>query len=319
MDKEELKLLQSYPLELKEKKSMARIQEAIYKYCFDGLYVSVSGGKDSLVLQHLVDRVNPNIIKVGCDTGLEYPSVRENMYKLCDIIIKPDMNFKEVLTKYGYPIISKEQSQFIYQYRNAKSEKTKATRWYGNKWGRGKISEKWKYILARDIKVSDKCCDVMKKKPFKKFEKETGKIPILGKMAIESSKRTQDYIKQGGCNAFNNKRPKCEPLGFWTEQDILQYILKYNLTNLLPEEYGEIMEVDGVLKTTKLNRTGCMFCMYGLHLEQNNRFDYMKEKHPKIYDYCMRGGKYDDEGWWIPDKGLGMKKVIKHYLNKEIE
>ena len=43
-----------------------------------------------------------------------------------------------------------------------------------------------------------------------------------------------------------------------------------------------------VLKTTKCDRTGCMFCMFGCHLEKDpNRFQRMKITHPKQYDFCI--------------------------------
>lgn len=323
MNINELKLLQGLPLDLKIAKTKLRIRDAIMNFGIENLYLSFSGGKDSTVLHYLVKRVEMELYdeiripRVFCDTGLEYPELRKFVYDLKEelgeklIIIKPEITFKNVLSKYGYPVISKEQSQFIHQYRTAKSEKTKLTRWNGNKWGRGKISEKWKPYVNSDFRISDKCCDVMKKKPFKKYEKETGKSPILGKMASESSKRTQDYIKQGGCNAFNNKRPKSEPIGFWTEQDVLKYIYHNNIK--IAECYGDIdysVDQDKYF-TTKCDRTGCMFCMYGIHLEkEENRFERMKETHPKIYEYCLRGGEYDDEGMWVPKNGLGMKKIL---------
>ena len=36
----------------------------------------------------------------------------------------------------------------------------------------------------------------------------------------------------------------------------------------------------------------------------------MAQDHPQLYDYCMRGGKFNEEGLWVPDKGLGMAKVL---------
>ena len=37
------------------------------------------------------------------------------------------------------------------------------------------------------------------------------------------------------------------------------------------------------------SRTGCMFCMFGIHLEKEpNRFQLMEKTHPKLYDYCMK-------------------------------
>lgn len=119
-------------------------------------------------------------------------------------------------------------------------------------------------------------------------------------MADESQLRYQMYMK-GNCNAFNAKRPLSKPLSFWNEQDVLEYIVRYNLP--IASIYGVIYRgADGLLRTTNAHRTGCMFCMYGLHLEEHpNRFERMKETHPKQYEYCM-------------DK-LGLRKVIDEYLN----
>lgn len=52
--------------------------------------------------------------------------------------------------------------------------------------------------------------------------------------------------------------------------------------------YGEIVEENGRLTTTGAKRTGCMFCMFGVHLEKKpNRFQRMALTHPKQYDFCI--------------------------------
>lgn len=62
---------------------------------------------------------------------------------------------------------------------------------------------------------------------------------------------------------------------------------------------------------TGLTGTGCVFCAFGAHLEKEHRFLMMKESHPKLYDYCINGGAYDDNGVWKPDnRGLGMGHVF---------
>ena len=256
------------------------------------------------------------------DTGLEYPEIREFVKTIDNIIwLKPKINFKDVIKKYGYPIISKEQSQYIYDYRHSKpdSHKFRDTRINGNKWGRGKISKKWLFLLHAPFEISDKCCNIMKKNPFKSFEKENNLKPILGTMAEESSLRTMNYLRYG-CNSFNTKRQTSNPLGFWTEQDILNYIVTYNIS--YASVYGDIIKNDeNKFITTKLTRTGCMFCMFGVHMEKEpNRFQRMKITHPKIYDYCMREpqilntGTFDENGIFvydiIPGSGLGLAKVL---------
>lgn len=110
---------------------------------------------------------------------MSYPNVN---------VIKPDMSFNKVIEKYGYPVISKEQSQFISEYRTgSERSRLKEIRWNGNKWGRGKIAEKWKFLVDAPFLISHKCCDTMKKNPAKKFEKTTGLHPIIATMACESA------------------------------------------------------------------------------------------------------------------------------------
>ena len=287
-----LKHRQQLPLEIKIGLSKQRIIQW-YEHFKGQVYVSFSGGKDSTVLLHLARSIYPDIPAVFCDTGLEYPDIKEFVRSTKNVItIKPDMPFNEVIEKYGWPVISKEQSQFIHQYRVAKSEKTKKTRWFGNKWGRGKISEKWKYILNAPFKISDKCCDVMKKRPFHRFEKESGLHPILGIMAAESSKRVQDYNKTG-CNAFDAKRPVSKPLGFWLDKDIYAYLRKYEVP------YAKLYD-------RGYERTGCMFCLYGHHLSLEkgcNRLELLERDYPKVFKYCM--------------EKLGMKEVLKWYPKKQ--
>ena len=42
------------------------------------------------------------------------------------------------------------------------------------------------------------------------------------------------------------------------------------------------------LTTTGAKRTGCMFCMFGVHLEKEpNRFQRMALTHPKQYEFCI--------------------------------
>ena len=126
----------------------------------------------------------------------------------------------------------------------------------------------------------------MKKRPFKEYSKQTGKRGFIATMASESRLRTSVYLKNG-CNAINSSNPYSMPLGFWTEQDILQYLIEYNIPYC--PIYGEIkQDKKGKYYTTGEHRTGCMFCMFGCHLEKSpNRFQRMKTTHPKLHDYCI--------------------------------
>jgi 3'-phosphoadenosine 5'-phosphosulfate sulfotransferase (PAPS reductase)/FAD synthetase len=288
----ELAQNQALPLEMKIIKSRQRIREW-YDHWRGEVYVSFSGGKDSTVLLRLVREIYPDVPAVFCDTGLEYPEVREFALSQENVeVIRAKMNFKEVVEKYEYPVVSKEQARFIHQVRYTKSEHLKDIRLNGavladgRRGKMGKLSAKWRYLIDAPFKISAKCCDVMKKTPFKRYEREIGRRMMTGEMALDSRRRKSMYLMRG-CNGFDMTRPKSTPLGFWTEQDILWYLRDYEVP--YSKVYGDIVELpDGRLKTTGAERTGCMFCMFGVHLDKGeNRFMRMQETHPKLWDYCI--------------------------------
>ena len=143
---------------------------------------------------------------------------------------------------------------------------------------------KWKYIVDSDVKISPKCCDIMKKKPFEIYQKEHNVGVIIGTMASEGRLR-KDHWKMDGCNVISKKKSK--PLSFWTEQDVLEYLVRNNIK--IPSVYGDIIkDSKGRWKTTGETRTGCIFCLIGSHLEKPNRFQRLKITHPNIYDYCIK-------------------------------
>ena len=306
--------MQSLPLKYKIIMTKQRIK-AWYDYWDGNVYVSISGGKDSQVLAHIVKEMYPDVPLVFVNTGLEFDSVRLKGMELADEVLRPSMDFVSVITKYGYPIISKEISQKVYEYKPGG---------YGEKYFNGEKGQydmsKYKYLLNAPFRISHKCCDVMKKKPAKQYEKQNSLKPIIGTMAEESRARKTKWI-QHGCNAFEEKRPTSQPLSFWTEQDILHYIKINDLK--IAEIYGDVVykDEDGMvydndlfsaympLATTGAKRTGCVFCMFGI-TQDPERFLRLKEEEPNKYDYVMRGGKFDNEGMWVPHNGLGYKFVI---------
>lgn len=201
---EDLKEMQAWPLERKIQVTQTRLIEWYQHY--DGkVYVSFSGGEGSTVLLDMARRIYPDIEAVFIDTGLEYPEIR-TFVKTFDGVtwLKPKMNFRQVIEKYGYPLISKEQAAFIQECRTTNSEKLRAIRLNGNKYGRGKISKRWVPLITAPFKISDKCCDAMKKTPAKQFEKRTGKTAIIATMATESAQRASNWMMYG-CNAFEKK------------------------------------------------------------------------------------------------------------------
>lgn len=245
--------------------------------------------------------------------------------------------------------------------------------------------EKYLPLVYLPVPISHYCCQVMKKSPLRNYQRKTKCVPFLGTLAEESRIRQQAWIRHG-CNAFDSKKPTSQPLSFWTEQDILQYIVEYgedivklrrdfffefnrlsigqpdmllangrtvneelelNYSSPIAAVYGEIVatDTDGneyapnpmmcagcKLKTTGADRTGCIYCAFGFHLEKGEtRFQRLARTHPRQYEYCMSGGQWEDnpaydpaapeydgewKNWnpkkiWVPSKkGLGMKAVF---------
>ena len=331
---EYLKELQSYPLEIKISLTKQRIREWVHRYGVDGVYISFSGGKDSTVLLHIVREMYPDVPAVFADTGLEYPEIRSFVRNFDNVIwLKPKMTFRQVIEKYGYPFISKEVSQNVWEVRTYGKDRAKWA--YGkflpnseyNLKYKGKYSvEKYKFLLSEEApKISHKCCYVMKKSITKQYEKETGRTAFIGTLAQESQLRTSEWLRHG-CNAFESKRKSSKPLSFWGENDILQYIKEKGIE--ICSVYGQIVENEEIpgqmtwdeyagfdigkkdLKTTGCKRTGCVFCGFGCHLEKEGegRFERLKITHPKIYDYIMRpweqgGLNYKEVIDWLNEHG----------------
>lgn len=166
---QELRQLQSLPLEVKIQKTRLRIREWVEEFGEDGVYVSFSGGKDSTVLLDIVRKDYPNIEAVFVNTGLEYPSVRQFALSKEDVTeLRPTINFRYVIVKYGYPLIGKRVSKAVWYCR-------KGTKWAidvmnglnhvtGERCGYSADRyEKWNYLLEAPFHMSDLCCEHMKK------------------------------------------------------------------------------------------------------------------------------------------------------------
>ena len=111
---QDLKIRQALPLEQKVLMTKQRIREWVNYYGLEGVYVSFSGGKDSTVLLHIARSIYPDIKALFVDTGLEYPEIRDFVKTFDNVdIVKPRLNFKQVIEKYGYPFISKEVSECV--------------------------------------------------------------------------------------------------------------------------------------------------------------------------------------------------------------
>lgn len=259
------------------------IRQAVNEFGLDKVYISYSGGKDSTVLSHIAKSMYPQILHIFANTTNEFPETiqhvnwEQNHNNTNIIIVSPKdvhgevWTFKKVVERYGYPMFSKRISNAIRTYQHARTSRTKQN-------AQDYINRNFKkYDKYKNLPISDKCCDKLKKEPLRRKAKALGlECAILGIISSESYQREKDWLEYG-CNVFHvRKDNQSRPLSFWTEEDIDEYISLYNV------------------KISKLynmgyKRNGCMYCGFGVHLEPvgNNRFQKLRHSHPLQYDYFI--------------------------------
>lgn len=275
MDYGKYEAYKQLPLDGKIALAYQRIKQW-YDHWQGKVYVAFSGGKDSTVMLDLVREYYSHVPAVFINTGVEYPEVVDFVKTIDNVVwLRPQLTFAAVIKKYGYPIISKQQSQYIYEYRHTKSEKLKIARWQGKYGGsKYKIAEKWKYLVNAPFEISDKCCKYLKKLPAQKYEAETGRKAYIGIMGIDSNGRMLDAVKHG-CNTWDKKRQTSRPILWWTNQDVWDYI------HLKKLKYASIYDKGAT-------HTGCIYCGYGAHMDDTpNRYKLLHNTHPRLWAYCM--------------------------------
>lgn len=336
MNEKQLKSRQNWELKLKIKKSIRTIEE-FYVRTGGECYISTSGA-DSCVLDWLASQTwcNDKIERVSV-AGAENRNNIKHLFLRGDTLLKCEADKKEIITKYGYPLISKSVAMTISRYTRTKSEEQKQIRLNGYVGRNGKIikdgaiPKKYQEFIYAPFEFSEKCCDMFKKKPLKKYEKKTNKKPITGERAEESRNRKKEYLKHG-CIMSEKQREKCTPLGFWTEQDIKQCIFENNIS--IPKDYGTVVSIDDKLfDFTGEKRTGCNICGFGL-LFDLNRLDRLKKNYPKEYDYMLNGGQWIEKDlyrwvkfrpnslpiwsnkYWVPnEKGYGYRRCLEYLFS----
>ena len=198
---EKAKELMSLDTEYKEIITYGKIEE--WFTAWDGkVYVSFSGGKDSTVLAYLAAnwlshfRTPPwplNLVFIN--TGLEYPEIQKFVNEYTDWLrkkfprvtinltrLRPKMNIRQVVTKYGYSIVSKEVAGTVYEARkNPNCVRAKKLR--GELLDKeGKTSmyncDNWAFLLDAPFSISDRCCHVMKKASAHRYDGESKEKPM---------------------------------------------------------------------------------------------------------------------------------------------
>ena len=179
-------------------------------------YLAYSGGRDSHFLLWFIREYlhETRIPAVFNNTGMEIPEIRERALANCDVILKPAMKHFEIKEKYGIPLNSKIQDHWVHVYQTkreqgiADEDMPDSIKFYAMrqvnavKYGRetGRLSKMavnsrtCLYMMGGVLhKVSNLCCDYLKKKPSKVYGKESNRKAITGVMGNESVLRSTRY------------------------------------------------------------------------------------------------------------------------------
>lgn len=245
------------------------------------IFLSFSGGKDSTVLKHIIQSMYPDVKIVFSNTTNELSEVLRFVKQFPEVItVAPDITFTQFVEKYGFPLISKEVSQKVYELKHTQSKKLRYGRLNGDAKGNGKLPEKWRYMAEQPFDISSKCCQVLKKDPLEKWAKQHGLKPIIALMADESMLRHQLalYGDDDGKKIYPFLRTG------WTEDDIWAYADLHGI-RFAECYYNRISDSGEMIKAR--DRTGCEYCGNGIHLETKNRFERSKLAAPKRYTKMM--------------------------------
>lgn len=168
-------------LPYKVKKTLAERRIKEWYYNWDGqVYLSYSGGLDSTALLHMIRKtVGLEVPAVFSNTGLEFPEIvrfaRQASGEFVEIYPRwkdgSRLTFKQVVEKYGFPLISKETALKIRKLRHGNlSDRYRNYLMNGDERGKfGMLPKKWRFLLDTQFDISEQCCNITKKKPFKDY------------------------------------------------------------------------------------------------------------------------------------------------------
>ncbi|KKL93255.1 hypothetical protein LCGC14_1876530 [marine sediment metagenome] len=278
-----LKEGQAMPLQVKVGKSMAIIMDAIRDHGWDRIYLAFSGGRDSAVLAHLIQRVEhilreprPRVAYMFEDTTLEDPSTYEYIRWWEDTFgryVARTLPFKKpmaVIREHGYPLYSKRIAYMLQSNRRSKA--------CGDYLRRIHLG----HLLDTDIRISRECCFYLKHGPGEQWAKDRGQTAVLlGMRATDSRDRRRNWIARGCYYPVKKGADRVWPLSFWTEADVAAYHREVGLPWARLYDMG-------------FTRNGCRICGFGCHLANPNKFQLLATHYPTFWEKAMtRFGYFD--------------------------
>jgi len=298
IEAKELHERQKWTLDQKIDHTLGSIEQ-FYNYANGKVVVMFSGGKDSTVLLHLVRRIYPDVKAVFVNTTNEFSEIL-NFVKTVENVdtILPKVTFLHTVDKYGFPLISKKVAKAIMYLKNPTIKNANVRNLIltglnqkGESCSSYKLAKKWYFLKDEQFDITNKCCEILKHRPFHEYQKAHNVFPFTGIMADNSQQRKGNYL-QYGCNILNGESSVSRPISIWTDDDIWFYIKRFNVPYCDIYDKGE-------------KNTGCAYCGFGCHLEKESRFERLKLREPKRYNQMMS----------LQSNGVSYEQAIRTVLN----
>jgi len=206
--------------------------------------IAFSGGKYSTVVLSMVLKYKPDIIVLFNNTGVEFPETVKFVHKLAK---EWKLNFYEIRPKTTFWKIVEEHGPPSHQ------------RW--------RVKEPM-------------CCYLLKTKPSCQFYRKMRiDLVFTGISAYESRVRKLSTSQRGllyqaknlGHYKFSKPIWRANPLGLWTDDDVWEYIKRFNIP------------VNPVYQKYNILRTGCLPCTGFKGWEKE-----MQKISPKLYELMMK-------------------------------
>lgn len=266
------------------------------------VFVSISAGADSDVVLDMVMRACEDKSKLVFGfffTGLEYECSLSHLKKLEEKyginiqIYRPETPIPLAVNKYGIPFLSKQVSEFLMRLQKHNFDFVNdgrksyedlvvkyprcqsAVAWWSdiNKCASFNVSY---HSYLKDFiienpptfKISNKCCDLAKKKvAHRVYEEEGFDLYLTGIRRAEKGVR---QVKYKSCfDSKDNKASHYRPIFWYSDEDRLEYEKMFNV------HHSDLYEVRGYV------RSGCCSCPYSqnykFELEQTLKYE------PKLY------------------------------------
>lgn len=278
---------QKEPFERKLSFAIRVIRRAFEKH--HAWSVSFSGGNDSTALSLIVvDMMGLKVPHIMSNTRLEYPETIRNAKawekRLADRGVElhvayPDKRPAEVWREDGIPLFSKEIATRYRQWISTGNDNHL-------KYVPEYLIPKLQKLRDAGIKLTEKCCDELKKKPMKAMRETLGlKGSITGTRAQESKARKLGYLQRGALYfSTRNGQWICNPLVHWLKEDI--------------EEMHAMHDIEIEQIPTESGRSGCVNCGFGCHIEtkkgRENSLQILKLRNPTMHKKTMEEWQFKE-------------------------